>query len=148
MDREPGGLQSMGLQRVRHDWALSRTDASSISLWCLSSCLMLGFSVTIHLERSKTENWTTPAYKAWVLIFYRISLNFLKWLRTITNTIKWEIGLPWWSSGWGSACQCRGHGFHPWSRRIPPRPRQLGPGATQLKPELHNERKPTQHRQK
>ena len=24
-------------------------------------------------------------------------------------------GLPWWRSGWESACQCRGHGFKPWS---------------------------------
>ena len=22
-------------------------------------------------------------------------------------------GLPWWRSGWESACQCRGHGFEP-----------------------------------
>ena len=28
-------------------------------------------------------------------------------------------GLPWWRSGWESACQCRGHGFGPWSGRIP-----------------------------
>ena len=24
-------------------------------------------------------------------------------------------GLPWWRSGWESACRCRGHGFKPWS---------------------------------
>ena len=28
-------------------------------------------------------------------------------------------GLPWWSSGWESTCQCRGHVFDPWFRRIP-----------------------------
>ena len=28
-------------------------------------------------------------------------------------------GLPWWRSSWESACQCRGHGFEPWSGRIP-----------------------------
>ena len=28
-------------------------------------------------------------------------------------------GLPQWSSGEESACQCRGHAFHPWSRKIP-----------------------------
>ena len=27
------------------------------------------------------------------------------------------LGLPWWRSGWESACQCRGHGFEPWSGR-------------------------------
>ena len=29
--------------------------------------------------------------------------------------------LPWWLSGKASACQCRRHGFHPWSGRIPMR---------------------------
>ena len=30
--------------------------------------------------------------------------------------ISW-VGLPWWHSGWESTCQCRGHGFEPWSGR-------------------------------
>ena len=29
------------------------------------------------------------------------------------------LGLPWWSSGYESTWQRRGHGFHPWSRKIP-----------------------------
>ena len=28
-------------------------------------------------------------------------------------------GIPWWLSGKESACQCRRHGFHPWSRKMP-----------------------------
>ena len=36
-------------------------------------------------------------------------------------------GLPWWRSGWESACQCRGRGFEPWSGRIPHAAEQLGP---------------------
>lgn len=28
-------------------------------------------------------------------------------------------GLPWWYSGWNSACQRNGCGFDPWSRKIP-----------------------------
>ena len=28
-------------------------------------------------------------------------------------------GLPLWSSGWESPCQCMGHRFDPWSRRDP-----------------------------
>ena len=39
-------------------------------------------------------------------------------------------GLPWWRSGWESACQCRGHGFEPWSGKIPHAVEQLGPWAT------------------
>ena len=38
-------------------------------------------------------------------------------------------GLPWWSSGYESACQCRGHGSDPWSRRIPHATGQLSPQA-------------------
>ena len=47
---------------------------------------------------------------------------------------KREAGLPWWHSGWESACQCRGHGFEPWSGRIPHAAEQLGPWATTTEP--------------
>ena len=30
-----------------------------------------------------------------------------------------QPGLPWWVSDKESACQCRGHGFDPWFRKIP-----------------------------
>ena len=43
-------------------------------------------------------------------------------------------GLPWWRSGWESACQCRGHGFEPWSGKIPHAAEQLGPWATATEP--------------
>ena len=54
-------------------------------------------------------------------------------------------GLPWWRSGWESACQCRGHGFEPWSGRVPHAAEQLGPWATiaepaRLEPVLRNKR--------
>ena len=56
-----------------------------------------------------------------------------------------NCGLPWWRSGWESACQCRGHGFEPWSGKIPHAAEQLGPWATitepvRLEPVLHNKR--------
>ena len=55
------------------------------------------------------------------------------------------IGLPWWRSGWESACQCRGHGFEPWSGKIPHAAEQLGQWATatepaRLEPVLRNKR--------
>ena len=43
-------------------------------------------------------------------------------------------GLPWWRSGWESACQCRGHGFEPWSGKIPHAAEQLAPWATTTEP--------------
>ena len=38
-----------------------------------------------------------------------------------------RLGLPWWHSGRESACQYRGHGFEPWSGKIPHAVEQLGP---------------------
>ena len=54
-------------------------------------------------------------------------------------------GLPWWRRGWESPCQCRGHGFEPWSGKIPHATEQLGPWATttepaRLEPGLRNKR--------
>ena len=54
-------------------------------------------------------------------------------------------GLPWWRSGWESACRCRGHGFEPWSGRIPHATEQLSLWATttepaRLEPVLRNKR--------
>ena len=59
--------------------------------------------------------------------------------------IKTYLGLPWWRSGWGSACQCREHRFEPWSGKIPHAAEQLGPWATiteptRLEPVLRNKR--------
>ena len=38
-----------------------------------------------------------------------------------------KLRLPWRSSGWESACQCRGYGFDPWSGKIPHTAGQLSP---------------------
>ena len=45
-------------------------------------------------------------------------------------------GLTWWQSGWESACQCRGHGFEPWSGKIPHATEQLSLCATTTEPAL------------
>ena len=65
--------------------------------------------------------------------------------KTQTIQLKNGQGLPWWRSGWESACQCRGHGFGSWSGRIPHAAERLGPWATttepaRLEPVLRNER--------
>jgi len=41
-----------------------------------------------------------------------------------------RLGLPSWSSGLESACQFRGNGLDPWSRRIPQTAGQISPLAT------------------
>ena len=59
--------------------------------------------------------------------------------------LKKYLGLPYWRSGWESACQCRGHAFEPWSGKIPHAAEQLSPWATitepaRLEPVLRNKR--------
>ena len=102
-----------------------------------------------------------------LLLNYRWKCTSLKWGNLMVNTLnKWShsllnngvnrhnfswcdakisVGLPWWRSGWESACQCRGHGFEPWSGKIPRAAGQLGPWTTttepaRLEPVLHNKR--------
>ena len=60
-----------------------------------------------------------------------LSSSRLSYILMIKNKIS---GLPWWRSGWESACQCRGHGFEPWSGRIPHAAERLGPWATIAEP--------------
>ena len=43
-------------------------------------------------------------------------------------------GLPWWLRGKESACQCRRHGLHSWSGKIPYASKQLNPCATTVEP--------------
>ena len=66
------------------------------------------------------------------------------WIKNIEIKY-WDWGLPWWRSGWESACQCRGLGFEPWSGKIPHAAERLGLWATttepaRLEPELRNKR--------
>ena len=73
-----------------------------------------------------------------------------KLIQPLWRTVWWflkrlKIGLPWWHSGWESACWCRGRGFEPWSGRIPHAMEQLGPWAAttepvRLEPVLRNKR--------
>ena len=44
--------------------------------------------------------------------------------------------LPWGRSGWESAFRCRGHGFEPWSGKIPHAAKQLSSCATTAEPVL------------
>ena len=54
-------------------------------------------------------SWRTASQNFWLLpLSSHISRGFKRPL----------LGLPWSSSSWESACQCREHQFGPWSRRI------------------------------
>ena len=60
--------------------------------------------------------------------------NMLYWWCSLLYPSKEFPGLPWWHSGWESACQCRGHRFEPWSGKIPHATEWLGPWATTTEP--------------
>ena len=79
----------------------------------LDACL----HTTIHEENGKNKDNVASFFK---------KSNLLH--------LKHVLGLPWWRSGWESACQCRGHGFEPWSGKIPHAAEQLGPCATTTEP--------------
>ena len=61
----------------------------------------------------------------------------------IWNTSRFKNGfpgLPWWSSGWESTCQCRGHGFDPWCWKIPRASEQQSSCAATAEPALQSRR--------
>ena len=85
--------------------------------------LLLGFF--IHSHRHTYTHTHTLICIAFSLSVEQISHLALK--KSISTIIRWHsglikkncLGIPWWSSGWESACQCRGHRFNPWSGKIP-----------------------------
>ena len=108
------------------------------------------------LALRKSKRWHYPEYfNRFIYNFYKIQLlklvcwNIMTWITVSAFTLKIHIqGLPWWRSGWESACRCRGHGFEPWSGKIPHAAEQLVPWATttepaRLEPVLRN-KKPRQ----
>ena len=56
----------------------------------------------------------------------------------LSNQKIWVQGLPLWHSHLESACQCREHGFEPWSGKIPHAVEQLSPCTTSTESACHN----------
>ena len=59
-------------------------------------------------------------------MFLTASLNVFLHYKLYKNI---SLGIPWWASGNESTNQCKGHGFDPWSGKVPPATEQLSPGA-------------------
>ena len=72
----------------------------------------------------------------WSLTHFDCTINYnqIKTMTTLalTHPIESCLGLPWWLSGKESTCQCRRHGFDPWSSKIPYTSEQLSPCATAI----------------
>ena len=60
------------------------------------------------LTFKKMKRFLKPPKHLLLKTIYRMNLPFKVNLK----------GLPWWRSGQESTCQCRGHGFDPWSGKI------------------------------
>ena len=61
-----------------------------------------------------------------------MAVSFQCMTKFTTKKKKRLNGLSWWFSGKESACQCRRHGFDPWSGNIPRAMEQLRPCATTM----------------
>ena len=113
----------------------------------------------MKLLENLLKSWLVQYFKYVIYIYINIlqyikyissgfilKLILFKWCSNILPHLKnWTSGLPWWRSGWESACQCREHGFEPWSGKIPHAAEQLGPWTTiaepaRLEPVLRNKR--------
>ena len=111
--------------------------------------LVKGKSCKVHRTAQKsTARSLAVSYEVRHIPTLWLTKSTQKYLLKINKKsmfIKTLLGLPWWRSGWESACQCREHGFEPWSGKIPHAVEQLGPWATitepaRLEPVLHNKR--------
>ena len=109
------------------------------------------------VELSWGIKWVTPRKNlrtvpgTWYAIEYVLAIVLILSLQVLGknsrtgSNIKTAAGLPWWRSGWESACRCKGHEFELWSGKIPHAAEQLGPWATitepaRLEPVLRNKR--------
>ena len=118
--------------------------------------LLLGSSCWGYWVSTKEPYWwlflhfTHLCPKCWFTQHKGLSFFLYLWSQTCRlgadpSFKSLALGLPWWHSGWESACRCRGHGFEPWSGRIPHAAEQLSPWATiaepaRLEPVLRNKR--------
>ena len=125
-----------------------------ISSWCLKKSIVL--SVFIDLSSRSffiSPNIFLTAY-VWQVIVQEgtcfpsfCDIGFLlNHMPYLLKTLPLKLllgGLSWWSSGWEYACQCRGHGFDSWFRKIPHAVEQLSPWATTTEPVLWSPRTTT-----
>ena len=117
----------------------SRVSKASSSLWSLPCHL------SPTLQRHLVQTYITAITTLYLYLHLRVCFPLDCTHFEGQSFFKKIVGLPWWRSGWESACQCRGHGSEPWLGKIPHAAEQLGPWATttepvRLEPVLRNKR--------
>ena len=130
---EPGGLLSMGLHRVRHDWsdlAAAAVAAGHILINWGSELQLLKVDsnalseVAFPLHKRREIVFMSPEIRVSLKTFLRVGQKRRKRMRSSyfyyfycwwEQDLKTIEGLPWWSSGKEPKFQFRGHRFYPWS---------------------------------
>ena len=126
--------RSSGLRNIS-TWICHLNVFSSSRLF-LGSCVGNGITRAQHTPASR-PNMTTACAKNGFYIFKKERTKKTKTQSRIYSgdhirptKPKTFPGLPWWRSGLESSCQCRTHGFEPWSGKIPHVAEQLSPCTT------------------
>ena len=110
---EPGGLRSMGLHRVRHDWSnLAEAAAAACSMWHLSSPTRDQFE-PFALEAQSLNHWTAKEvlreFVSWQTVkwFPHLSLSLFSG-KHFSLPLFWKVVL---GGRWGK----KSSGLSPWS---------------------------------
>ena len=137
--KEPGEYNSGCLLLKYFHWSLNINTMGTLYILSYLPKFQKYWSIISQRVLKKLEYWVDGDWRS----------EARGYVQDITQTV--SQGLPWWHSGWESACQCRGYGFQPWSGKIPHAAEQLGPWATiaepaRLEPVLRNKRGPSSER--
>ena len=82
----------------------------------------------LHREGLRTQSPTSAAAGLHKPDFYRehvLQTQVRMYVCMYVCVPDQDVGFPWWSSDWESACRCRGYRSDPWPRRILHPERQL-----------------------
>ena len=118
----------------RKFWLITLFSPSTFTSWLACYNSPLFFFITVEILPSKLgQKWMTTRKRTRGHAVGRQKRKLFSQFTTTTSE-----KLPWWLSGEESACQCRRHGFDPWSGKIPHAVEQLSQRATTIEPVLQS----------
>ena len=131
---EPGKLQSKGFSR--QEWWNGLPHPPSGIFGCMCACMCIythtHTHILIHIHVSKLKLDVKICTLDYTFYFHKklVKVNF-KPCGSGTSLVAQWVRIR---------CQCRGHGFYPWPRKIPHDVEQLSLWATTTEPMVHNKR--------